>query len=102
MLTIPNLWLPSAPVRNAPKALPPDTPISPATMRLDYYDGRPREEFVVEADRDLYAYEADTVAKYIDARQAPAMSWGDTLSNMRLLDRWRQEVGLAYEADKAL
>ena len=27
MLTVPNLWVPSSPVRNAPKALPPDTPI---------------------------------------------------------------------------
>ena len=101
MLTIPNLWLPSSPVRNAPQALPPDTPIPPATMRLDYHDDRPSEEIVVEADRDLYAYEADTVAKYIESRQAPAMTWEDTLSNMRLLDRWRRDIGLAYEADGA-
>ena len=54
---------------------------------------------MVEADRDLYTYEADTVAEYIGSRQAPAVSWDDTLSNMRLLDRWRKEVGLVYEAD---
>jgi predicted dehydrogenase len=100
MLTIPNLWLPSSPVRNATKALSPDTPIPPATMRLDYHDGRPSHEFVVEADRDLYAYEADTVAEYIDARQAPAVSWEDSLSNMRLLDSWRKEVALTYDADR--
>jgi predicted dehydrogenase len=99
MLTIPNLWLPSSPARNAPKALPPDTPIPPAKMRLDYHDSRPAEEIVVEANRDLYTYEADTVAEYIGSRQAPAVSWDDTLSNMRLLDRWREEVGLVYEAD---
>jgi hypothetical protein len=33
------------------------------------------------------------VAAHIGDRQAPAMSWEDTLGNMRLLDRWRQEIG---------
>ena len=49
----------------------------------------------VEADRDLFTYEADTVATHIADRQAPAMSWGDTLGNMQqLLDAWREEVGV--------
>ena len=33
------------------------------------------------------------VATHISARQSPAMSWDDTLGNMRLLDAWRQEIG---------
>ena len=30
------------------------------------------------------------------------MSWDDTLSNMRLLDAWREEVGVVYEKHDAL
>jgi hypothetical protein len=28
------------------------------------------------------------------------MSWEDSMGNMRLLDRWREEIGLTYEQDK--
>ena len=51
-------------------------------------------EIEVEADRDLFSYEADTVAKCLDARQASAMSWDDTLGNIRVLDSWLAEVGV--------
>ena len=39
---------------------------------------------------------------HLDRRQAPspAMSWDDTLGNMRTLDQWRQAIGLIYEAEK--
>ncbi|MBV9706043.1 MAG: oxidoreductase, partial [Chloroflexi bacterium] len=47
----------------------------------------------------LYALEAATVADYIKARQAPQMSWQDTLGNMKTLDRWRASVGMSYAAD---
>jgi hypothetical protein len=57
------------------------------------------EEFVVTADRDLYSYEADTVDRHIADRQAPVMSWEDSMGNMRLLDNWRREIGLTYEQD---
>jgi hypothetical protein len=36
------------------------------------------------------------VADHLEARQAPAMSWADTLGNMQLLDRWREELGVVY------
>jgi aryl-alcohol dehydrogenase-like predicted oxidoreductase len=51
----------------------------------------------------LYAFEADAVATFLDRRQAPspAMSWDDTLGNMRTLDQWRLAIGLTYEAEKA-
>ncbi len=101
MIHIPNLWLPSSPTRLATAPLAPDTPIPPATMTMGYHEDRQPEEIVVVADRDLYAYEADTVAECLAQRQAPAMSWEDTLGNMRLLDRWRAEIGLAYSADEA-
>jgi hypothetical protein len=54
----------------------------------------------VAPDRDLFTYEADMVAAHIAERQAPAMRWDDSLGNMRLLDRWRQEIGLAFAQDK--
>jgi len=51
---------------------------------------------------ELYSIEADTVAANLGKRQAPppAMSWADTLGNMRTLDRWRKEVGLVYEMER--
>jgi len=60
------------------------------------------EEVIIQADRELYAIEADTVAENIAQRQAPspAMSWDDTLGNMRALDWWRREVGMVYEAEQ--
>lgn len=57
------------------------------------------QEITVENDTPLYALEADTVAKYIEAREAPAMRWGDTLGNMKTLDRWRSSVGMVYDAE---
>ena len=53
-------------------------------------------EIMVDVDRDLFSYEADMVADHIENRQAPAMPWDDTLSNMQLLDEWRKEVGVTY------
>jgi aryl-alcohol dehydrogenase-like predicted oxidoreductase len=54
----------------------------------------------VDAPKDLYSYEADTVAANIGRRQAEAMSWDDTLGNMAVLDRWRSEIGLVYDLEK--
>src|SRR5205807_8408637 len=42
----------------------------------------------------------DTVAQHLAARQAPAMSWDDSLGNMRALDAWRGSIGLTYEREK--
>ena len=93
-LTIPNPWLPSSPCRGARAPLPPDTTF-PATQLIVQASGsQETTEVTVTADRDLFTYEADTVAAHIADRQAPAMSWGDTLGNMQLLDTWRQEVGV--------
>jgi len=64
-------------------------------------DGEPApREIVVETDEGLYALEADTVAAHIDARQAPAMTWDDTLGNMKTLDRWRAAIGLVYDVER--
>jgi predicted dehydrogenase len=49
----------------------------------------------VEAREGLYAREADYVAAHIADRQAPELSWEETLANMRTLDRWREAAGVA-------
>jgi predicted dehydrogenase len=95
MLSVPNPWLPSSPCRTAKQPLPLDTQFSAVTIELKPRGSQTAQQIVVEADRDLFTYEADTVAAHIADRQAPAMRWDDTLGNMRLLDRWRQEVGAA-------
>lgn len=60
------------------------------------------QEIVVETSDWLYGMEADTVAANLENRQAafPAMSWDDTLGNMRALDMWRQSIGLVYDSEK--
>jgi predicted dehydrogenase len=63
--------------------------------------GEAQQEIVVELAQPAYAIEADHVAAYIEHRQAPAMSWDDSLGNMQTLDRWRKSIGLIYESEKA-
>ncbi|MFL5587392.1 MAG: aldo/keto reductase [Ktedonobacteraceae bacterium] len=58
------------------------------------------QRIAVDNTCDQYALEADTVAAYIDERQAPAMTWNDTLGNMKALDHWRAALGVVYEAEK--
>ncbi len=55
----------------------------------------------VQSDVPLYGLEADRLARTLPNQQAdsPAMSWDDTLGNMRTLDQWRQAVGVEYEQE---
>ncbi|MSR64404.1 MAG: oxidoreductase [Verrucomicrobiae bacterium] len=64
-------------------------------------DKKPREIFIKEK-RGLYTVEADTVAAHIAKRQAPspAMTWDDTLGNMKTLDQWRASMGFLYNSEK--
>lgn len=62
-------------------------------------NGKEPEELPIDPG-PIYAYEADAVAQYLEQRQSPTMSWGDTLGNMRTLDQWRQQIGVAYESEK--
>ena len=70
-------------------------------MTLTRYGHAP-EDVSVEADRGIYTYEADTVAANIDNMQAkpPAMTWHDTLGNMRTCDTWRLAIGLTYDIEQ--
>ena len=60
--------------------------------------GSKTESIDIDEPGGLYSIEADTVAEYIDQRQAapPAMTPDDTLGNMRTLDSWRLQIGLLY------
>ncbi len=59
------------------------------------------EEIVIEA-APLYAIEADAFAAALQAgqKEVPAMLHHDTLGNLKTLDRWREAIGLSYEADR--
>jgi hypothetical protein len=95
ILTVPNPWLPSSPCRGARAALPLDTQF-PSSKLLLQQRGAELEEIIVAVDRDLFSYEADMVGEHIANRQAPAMSWDDTLGNMQTLDKWLAELGVVY------
>ncbi len=86
-IIVPNPWFPG----------PKDNEI------LIYRDGEPQPQRVlVDAESPLYSIEADTVARHLQARQAPApcMTWADSLGNMATLDRWRKDIGLVFDNEK--
>ena len=68
---------------------------------------RGKETQVIACDTDAgataYTLEADVVAATVARGQGsaafPAMSWADTLGNMKLLDRWRADLGQRYNAE---
>jgi predicted dehydrogenase/aryl-alcohol dehydrogenase-like predicted oxidoreductase len=64
----------------------------------------PYETIEVSTAEPLYAIEADTVAeavsKGLSQAPFPAMGWEDTLGNMRMLDQWREAIGLVYGVEK--
>ncbi|MBO0785955.1 MAG: Gfo/Idh/MocA family oxidoreductase, partial [Actinobacteria bacterium] len=59
------------------------------------------ENRVIEADRPLYALEADAFADAVwhGRVPAPVMTTDDSLGNMRALDQWRRSVGLRFAQD---
>ncbi len=101
MLSVPYPWVASSPCRNASGPLPLDTMFPPTSILLNKPGWAGRKEIVINVDRDLFTYEADTVAEYISQRQSPTMSWKDTLGNMMVLDQWRRECGLTNDYSKS-
>lgn len=87
-ITLPNPWLPGF--------------LGPARLLLSTLDAPAPHEIAADAEDDLYAIEADTVAAHLHAREAPAMSQADSLGNMRALDRWRHAIGLVYDGEQRL
>ena len=60
----------------------------------------------VKEDRWLYAFESDAAGEAILAGKQeftwPGMDWADSLGNQRVLDKWRDSVGLEYGIEKSL
>ena len=79
----------------------PWTPKESSKIIVNRHGEGPRE-ISIEAGAGIYTIEADTVAANIERRQAtsPAMTWDDTLGNMRTLDMWRAAIGLVYDVEK--
>jgi predicted dehydrogenase/diketogulonate reductase-like aldo/keto reductase len=67
--------------------------------------GEPAREIDIPSDITSFAYEADVCGRAILAGQqqaaSPAMSWDDTLGNLRTQDQWRAAIGLAYDRERA-
>ncbi len=65
-------------------------------------NGKDAEVEKVGDATNAYACEIDLVAQHAAAGQAPtpAMSWDDSLGQMRTLDQWRAAIGLTYEQEK--
>ncbi|WP_410672845.1 Gfo/Idh/MocA family protein [Amycolatopsis sp. cmx-4-68] len=66
----------------------------PGTSRIILTPASGEQEVIeVEATQGVFAREADHVAAHIGDRQAPELTWAETLANLRTLDRWREAVG---------
>lgn len=66
-----------------------------------HHSAKPEPQVIaVETSQWLYGIEADVVAANIENRQAPQMSWADTMGNNKALDAWRKSFNFAYDAEK--
>lgn len=62
-----------------------------------YARGKDPETYTYEFVGDaLWGFEADAVAEFIDAKEAPYMTLADTLGEMRALDMLRASAGLSF------
>ncbi|MCY2931831.1 MAG: aldo/keto reductase [Planctomycetota bacterium] len=65
--------------------------------------GKDPEQVPCPADKGIYALEAEiamtAIAKGHTQAPCPAMSWGDSLSQARTIDRWRAAIGLSYPCE---
>jgi predicted dehydrogenase len=65
-----------------------------------YKNGQEPESWQLNSTNDeLYAYEADAVAAFIESKECPYMTLDDTLNNMRALDMLRASAGLVFAAE---
>lgn len=75
-----------------------------STIIVERYKDKSKQEIRIETDVTSYALEADAFAAALsqNRREAipPVPTRADTLSNMRVLDRWRAEIGLVYDEEK--
>jgi predicted dehydrogenase/aryl-alcohol dehydrogenase-like predicted oxidoreductase len=57
--------------------------------------GAAPEKLACEAGAQ-YALEADAVAAAVDSGEAPKMTWDDSLRSARVLEQWREAIGMRY------
>lgn len=59
-----------------------------------YRDGREPEIVTFLTEQAIYAIEAEVLAASLPALEPawPAMSWADTIGNMRVMDAWRKAI----------
>ena len=76
---------------------------APGKIVVHRHGAEPRE-IAVDSPVTSFALEADVCGRAIRAgrrqAEAPAMTWEDTLGNIRAQDAWRAAVGLTYAAEK--
>lgn len=62
------------------------------------------QEVEIPASHSAYVYEVNLMAEYIEKglkeAPAPAMTWKDSIGNMKALDAWRESVGLSFDTEK--
>jgi len=73
-------------------------------IRIQANDASDVEVVSTRDDRNLYVYEIESFVGELQGRplgmKEVGMRIDDTLGNMKALDWWRSEIGLAYEADR--
>lgn len=55
------------------------------------------EEVSSGLERDLYSFEADAVMEFLEKREAPYVTWQDTLEQAYTLDMLRESASLVFE-----
>ncbi len=62
--------------------------------------GEEEKQFHLTSTNDeLYAIEADSVARFLEQKECPYMTLVDTLNNMQALDALRKSAGLKFAAE---
>lgn len=73
-------------------------------VRVEKNGGEIVKTIPADTSRHLYAYEIESFTREMGGTPIGAievaMRYDDTLGNMKALDWWRAEIGLAYEADR--
>ncbi|MCP8882488.1 aldo/keto reductase [Devosia sp. XJ19-1] len=71
--------------------------------RIDIIKGGKTETISVNETAHVYSFEAEAASLAILAGKqefgAPGMSWGDTLGNLRVLDKWRADAGMEFSIE---
>ncbi len=73
------------------------------SSRIDFYqDESLQQSWQVDAKLGMYAAEAEVFARAVAqaAIPYPALSAADSLANLRVMDRWRQQIGLCYPQEQ--